>query len=161
MSNVRADSPPPESRILSFVDAGDFIDCFSVRSTCGPRAAATVIVDFPAWVGALMTVRRWVTTPFGLVNDTSEGMDRIGFFPVESETADEIIAGFDDKHLDFRLSIAAVGGRVFLTTWVRRHNLGGRLYLWCILPFHKLIIRNALARLGRTPSEMTRLEEKS
>ncbi len=106
-----------------------------------------------------MTVRRWVTTPFGLVNDTPDGIDRIGFFPVVSESADETIAGFDDKHLDFRLSIATADSRVYLTTWVRPHNLGGRLYLWCILPFHKLIIRNALARLGRTRRERAQLEE--
>lgn len=148
MRGVRADSPPGDSRIGAFVEPGDFIDCFSVRSAARPREAALVIVDFPVWVGALMRLRRLVTAPFGLVNDTPEDIDRIGFFPVESETADEIIAGFDDKHLDFRLSIATFDGRVFLTTWVQRHNLGGRIYLWCILPFHKLIIRNALARLA-------------
>ncbi len=48
MSGVRADLPPGSSRIETFVEAGDFIDCFSVHSDVDPRDAGRVIVDFPA-----------------------------------------------------------------------------------------------------------------
>ncbi|MEM7636150.1 MAG: DUF2867 domain-containing protein, partial [Pseudomonadota bacterium] len=73
-------------------------------------------------------------------------------FPVETETARELIAGFNDKHLNFRVSVLSQDGRVFLATWVHPHNIGGRLYLKTILPFHILIARNALARVGATQS---------
>jgi hypothetical protein len=41
---------------------------------------------------------------------------------------------------------------VFLATWVHPHNIGGRVYLTTILPFHILIARNALARVGARQS---------
>ncbi|MEM1300886.1 MAG: DUF2867 domain-containing protein, partial [Pseudomonadota bacterium] len=76
--------------------------------------------------------------------------NKLGLFPVEIETGDEIIAGFNDKHLDFRVSIMARDGGVYLATWVHTHNFGGRLYLATIMPFHILIARNALARVAST-----------
>jgi hypothetical protein len=41
-------------------------------------------------------------------------------------------------------------GNVYLATWVHTHNIGGRLYLAAILPFHVLIARNALGRVAQT-----------
>jgi len=74
--------------------------------------------------------------------------DNVGIFPVETETDDELIAGFNDKHLNFRVSVISKGGRVYLATWVHPHNIAGRLYLKTIMPFHVAISRNALARVA-------------
>jgi len=92
-------------------------------------------------------VRRIVTTPFGLSNDGPDASDKVGIFPVETENEQELIAGFDDKHLEFRISVLSIEGRIYLATWVQPHNIGGRIYLKTILPFHILIVRNALARV--------------
>ena len=89
-----------------------------------------------------------MTTPFGLVNEGPTATDKIGIFPVEIESGFELIAGFNDKHLDFRVSVLSQDARVFLATWVHPHNVGGRLYLKIIMPFHIVISRNALARVG-------------
>ena len=145
---VRACAPPPESRINAFVEPGDFLDCFAVAADRPVREAAEVIVDYPGWVNALMALRRLVTMPFGLINEFSGTSDRIGLFPIQSEDETEIVAGFDDKHLNFRISIAAHDAQIFFATWVKPHNVGGRLYLASVMPFHKLIIRNALTRLA-------------
>ncbi len=139
---------PSESLLHGRVAPGDFLDCFRVASSLDPRGAAEVIVDFPGWASFLLAIRRVVTAPFGLSNDGPEAADKLGPFPVEIETAEEVIAGFDDRHLDFRISVFARAGSVYLATWVHRHNLGGRLYLAAIMPFHVLIARNALARVG-------------
>lgn len=112
------------------------------------RRAATVIVDFPRWVRLLLLLRRLLTSPFGLSNDGPPAAEKLGPFPVELETDDELIAGFDDKHLNFRVSVLSRDDRVFLATWVRPHNFGGRFYLYGILPFHVLIARNALRRVA-------------
>ena len=88
-----------------------------------------------------------MTTPFGLSNDGPDAVDKVGVFPVELETEEELIAGFDDKHLDFRVSVISRDGNVYLATWVHRHNLGGRIYLAVIMPFHVMIARNGLARV--------------
>ncbi|MDF1790880.1 MAG: DUF2867 domain-containing protein [Thalassobaculaceae bacterium] len=139
---------PADSRLHDRVGPDDFLDCYSVRADFEPRPAAEIIVQFPGWARALLKVRRALTAPFGLSNDGPEAADKLGIFPVEQETEREIIAGFNDRHLNFRISVYAESGRVYLATWVHPHNLGGRLYLAAILPFHIAIARNALNRVA-------------
>ncbi len=147
-STVTATKLPGESRLHHRIGPTDFIDCYAVASGATPREAAETIVAFPDWARGLLLIRRIVTAPFGLSNDGPAAADKLGPFPVEIETDCEIIAGFNDKHLDFRVSVFTRDGRVFLATWVHPHNIGGRLYLTAILPFHILIARNALARVA-------------
>ncbi|MEM7544560.1 MAG: DUF2867 domain-containing protein [Pseudomonadota bacterium] len=146
---VTAADLPHDSRLHERFVAGDFMDCYAVASDLPPRAAADIITDFPGWARMLLRIRRVLTAPFGLSNDGPAAADKIGIFPVESDDAHEVIAGFNDAHLDFRVSVLSDQGRVFLATWVHPHNFGGRAYLAAIMPFHILIVRNALARLPR------------
>ena len=148
MRKVKRAVLPDSCEIYRYVQAGDFLDCYSVASKLSVRDAAEQIVQFPFWVQVLMNIRRIVTAPFGLKNDISEATEKIGPFPIESETDEEIVAGFDDKHLNFRISIAALQGNIYLATWVRTHNVGGRLYLAAVMPFHILICMSALNRIG-------------
>jgi len=138
---------------------GDFLDCYTVDATMSVRDAANIITDFPSWAQMLLVVRRIVTTPFGLDNDGPAAADRVGIFPVESETGNELIAGFDDKHLDFRVSVLSDNETISLATWVAPHHLGGRLYLTAIMPFHVAIARDALARVGRADHHLRRLHQ--
>ncbi len=149
MSKVRTISLPDESCLHARVAEGDFIDCYAVASSLTPRKAAETIVDFPGWARFLLVIRRIVVAPFGLSNDGPDAPDKLGPFPVETETDEEVIAGFNDRHLDFRVSVFATGEQVSLATWVHPHNLGGRLYLRTILPFHIAIARNALLRVAK------------
>ncbi|KIC50331.1 DUF2867 domain-containing protein [Tateyamaria sp. ANG-S1] len=130
---------------------GDFLDCYSVANAASPRTAAQIITAFPGWAQVLVKLRGLITSPFGLSQDGPEAADKLGPFPVESDTGTELIAGFDDKHLDFRVSVRSENGTVSLATWVHPHNVGGRIYLAAIMPFHILIARNALARVARAP----------
>lgn len=150
--NVTATDLPAQSLLHDRVASGDFLDCYSVASDLPPRRAAEVITDFPGWARFLLHIRRVLTAPFGLSNDGPAAADKVGIFPVETETRRELIAGFNDAHLDFRVSVLSQDGRVFLATWVHPHNIGGRLYLRTILPFHILIARDALARVGTEPA---------
>ncbi len=68
-------------------------------------------------------------------------------FDIEYESEQELMAGFDDKHLDFRISVISKQGKIYLATWVHTHNFWGKLYLTAILPFHILIVRNGLTRV--------------
>ncbi|WP_341366433.1 DUF2867 domain-containing protein [Yoonia sp. BS5-3] len=148
MAQVRATELPEISALHQRKAATDFLDCFSVPSTMSPRQAGEIITDFPSWGRFLLVIRRIVTAPFGLNNDGPDSADKIGIFPVESETETEVIAGFDDKHLDFRVSVLSHEGKVHLATWVSPNNIGGRIYLGAIMPFHIAIARNALARVA-------------
>lgn len=141
---------PVSSALHKRYGPGHHLDCYWVKTTMPVRDAAVVITDFPYWARLLLLIRRIVTTPFGLDNDGPEAADRVGIFPVESESATEIIAGFDDKHLDFRISVLSQDDKISLATWVAPHNFGGRAYLAAIMPFHIAIVRNALARVRQT-----------
>lgn len=145
--NVKAVTLPTHSVLLERVQPHDFIDCYRVASNLAPRQAADIITDFPAWARLLIALRNGLTKPFGLSSEGPMVEDKVGFFPVESDNENELIAGFDDKHLDFRVTVMSHQGCVYLATWVHTNNLAGKLYLNAILPFHKLIARDALARV--------------
>ncbi len=147
MSYVSDAKLPAQSILHDRVAPSDFLDCYSVKSTIPAREAAEIITDFPGWTNFLMRIRKAVTTPFGLLNENPTKGDAIGIFPIEAETNTEVLAGFNDKHLDFRVSVMSVDGYVFFATWVHPHNIGGKIYLKTIMPFHILICRNALARV--------------
>lgn len=140
---------PRTSLLQGFRQPGDFLDCYACVSTLPARKAARVLTCFPAWTMALLRVRNAFATPFGLRGAAPAGARTFGPFPVERETADEVLLGFDDRHLDFRVSVMQHEARIHCATWVRPHNIGGRLYLAEVMPFHVLIIRNGLARVGR------------
>lgn len=147
MGKVTTTDLPLESELRKRVGIKDFLDCYSVESDLSPREAAEIITAFPGWARTLLSIRSVLTAPFGLLNDGPECSDKVGIFPVESESSRELIAGFNDKHLNFRVSVLSLEGRIFLATWVHTHNIGGKAYLMTILPFHVMISRNALARV--------------
>ncbi len=112
----------------------------------------------PGWLKALMAIRDGVMGPLGV--RTSDDLRRrrpdgarIDFFPVLAESADELVLGEDDSHLDFRLSLLrrrGPGGMTLIaTTAVRTHNLLGLLYIRAIHPFHVIVVRTALTRTAQ------------
>jgi Protein of unknown function (DUF2867) len=82
--------------------------------------------------------------------------DTIGPWPIFSVTDNELIAGRNNGHLDFRLSILREldthNATVVVSTICITHNTFGKAYLFFIIPFHrwgvKYIIANAV-RAGR------------
>lgn len=145
---VRSAKLLSDSALWARVGSQDFLDCFAVRAETTPRVAAEIITDFPGWAQGLLQIRKILVAPLGLSHDGPQAADKVGPFPIESETDYELIAGFNDKHLDFRVSVIAHEGHVSLATWVHVHNLGGFLYLNAIMPFHVLIARDALRRVA-------------
>ena len=146
--SVQSVTLPAGSALHRYVQEGDFMDCYAVRSDLSPRAAADIALRFPAWAQFLLTIRNAVVKPLGLATEGSNTTgDRVGVFPIVSESATELVAGFDDKHLNFRISVMTADGRVHFATWVHTHNVGGTLYLAAVMPFHVLIVRDALHRV--------------
>jgi hypothetical protein len=147
------------------VDAGgllagaQFIDAFSITvdgtALDARHAAEKMLTHGPRWIETLIRLRNRLVQPFGLKTpaptETASSV-AIGIFPVLSETPDRLIAGLDDKHLDFRLVVdiatSGRGQRVTATTLVLTHNLLGRTYLAIILPFHRLIVRTLLRQVA-------------
>ncbi|PHQ94497.1 MAG: hypothetical protein COB39_13755 [Marinosulfonomonas sp.] len=132
--------------LQTVIQPDDFLDCYRCKTSIDVELAATRAMDFPIWVSWLMKIRNIVVMPFGLRTDPGKG-ETIGFFPVVMRNDTEIILGFDDKHLDFRISILTDGSHAYGATWGRRHNWLGRIYLAVIMPFHVLIMRGAIGRI--------------
>ncbi|MGY5779924.1 DUF2867 domain-containing protein [Rhizobium sp. LEGMi135b] len=139
----------------------DWADCYELQipksDLTAIAAARSMLSRFPLWVRLLLRLRDVATGPFGLRSTRShqaDGLERIGFFPVVSQSDDQIVLGFDDKHLDFRVVIDVreddQGRRlVDATTLVRRKILLGRIYIALIAPFHRLIVATMLADFGK------------
>ena len=136
-----------------------FADAFCIeirdRELDARRAAERMMARQPRWAEALLSLRNFLVIPLGLKTSgatPSAPRDMIGIFPVVSETPDRLIAGFNDKHLDFRVvvDVSALGGvrQVTLTTLVLTHNWLGRTYLAIILPFHRLIVPALLRQVA-------------
>jgi hypothetical protein len=151
-------APPAESRLRDWYPGASLTDSFAVVLPPGAPGdvdtlATLLFADPPAWFTILLAIRDRVMTPFGVkASHALEAGDRIAFFPVLSRSADEIVLGADDRHLDFRASVLlrrADTTVVVATTVVRCHNLLGRLYLAAILPFHVLVVTDSLRRLRR------------
>ena len=149
---------PAESRLSDWYAGANLADSFAADLPPGAPAnvdtlAKLLFADPPVWFTILLAIRDRVMTLFGVKasHTLSEG-EHIAFFPVLSRSDDEIVLGANDRHLDFRVSVLlrrTDKTTVVATTVVRCHNLLGRLYLTAILPFHILVVTDALRRLRR------------
>ncbi len=118
-----------------------FADAFRVPAPQGVDAIEAMRLAFahrPLWIRTLMGLRNRLGKLVGLKPAPSRG------FPVVRQSADEVVMGFDDRHLDFRVVMAVAGGWATITTVVRWHNAWGRAYLALILPFHRVIAARML-----------------
>lgn len=120
------------------------------------QAAERMMARAPRRVDWLVALRNIIVAPFGLKTsgqDRRAPRDIIGIFPIVSQTPDRLVAGFDDKHLDFRVVVdVATSGRrqtITATTLVLTHNWLGRTYLAIITPFHRLVVRAMLRQVAR------------
>ena len=112
--------------------------------------------EFPKWGRMLLRVRNIFAGLVGLKTSgdkTPRTLEMIGMFPVLGQTDRQVVLGFDDKHLDFRVvfDIADSGGfqTIGATTLVYRKIFLGKLYIVAIGPFHCLIVSAMLAGLRR------------
>jgi GNAT superfamily N-acetyltransferase/plasmid stabilization system protein ParE len=150
---------PPALVTAAGLGGADFTGAFAVPV---PRGASTDARDWlaafgpaavPAWVRALMGVRTVLVRPLGLRTGPAE------LFPVLGASADTVVSGVDDRHLDFRLVLhvrrAAEGHELVAVTVVRRHNALGRAYVHVVRPFHTRVVPGMLRRMcsGRPPRQ--------
>ena len=148
--------PGPDAR--SLLAGAQFSDAFSTTvdgtSLNARQAADRIFARSPRWIRTLMALRDAIVAPFGLKTEkmARAATDKVGMFPVISETPDRIVAGLNDRHLDFRVvvDVATTGPRqrVTATTVVLTHNLLGRTYLAIIMPFHRLVVRALLRQVA-------------
>jgi hypothetical protein len=170
-SRARPVPLPPESAIARCYASTNLADAFSIelpaQASTDPEVLARFIFAHQApWIGRLMAVRDAVVAGFGLktakhlaaLEAGSGGSARLSIFKVYSASRTEVVLGEDDKHLDFRLSVlcsstSSPGAKrqLIMSTVVHCHNRLGRLYIFLIAPFHRLVVQSSLrsaARMG-------------
>lgn len=155
---------PPQAAIAPLYPGSDLADAYVVAlpnaqaaSMDMERLANILFGSQPGWAQKLMLLRDAIVARFGIKTATelaNGGGGRIGIFRIYAVSADEIIVGEDDSHLDFRLSMLrnahdGAYGSLTLASAVHCHNWLGRAYIMLIRPFHKLIVRHTLSRAAR------------
>ena len=148
------------------IESAFFRDSYRTPLT---RAQASVVEIFfgvfghhPLWMKSVLIARNRVASLCGLDAATpSEIMnpevkrsynvgDKIGPWPIFSLTQRELVAGRDNKHLDFRLSVLKEANgdaeSAVISTVCTTHNAFGKLYLFFIIPFHKWGVRRLISR---------------
>ena len=75
--------------------------------------------------------------------------EKIGPWPIFFIGDNEIVAGRNNKHMDFRLSVLkAMDGdatSVVVSTICTVHNVFGKIYLFFIVPFHRKGVRSLMS----------------
>lgn len=143
---MKASASPVTIDCASILPGYQFADAYTVPAPLGMDAIAAyecIVVSTPRWVNALMVLRNRLVGLFGLKTAP------ISAFPVLRQSPEQVLLGFDDSHLDFRIVVTLLtdGQQLSITTIVRTHNWFGRAYLRLIMPFHRLIARRMLERV--------------
>jgi len=148
------------------IEAAFFRDSYRTPLTHPQASVAEIFFGVfghhPLWMKSVLIARNRVASLCGLdvptsseimkpkVKDSYKVGDKIGPWPIFSLTQSELVAGRDNKHLDFRLSVLKEPNgeamNTVISTVCTTHNAFGRLYLSFIIPFHKWGVRHLVSR---------------
>ena len=140
----------------------------SYRAPLSHTRASVVDIFFaifghhPVWMKVLLIVRNRIASFCGLDAPTASEIinldikssysvgDKIGVWPIFNLSETELVAGRNNKHLDFRLSVLRETdgeiASVVVSTLCTVHNAFGKLYLFVIIPFHKWGIQRLISK---------------
>ena len=139
------------------IDTAYFYDCYRVSLSRRDASVAAlffaVFGHHPYWMKRVLVARNVMARLFGLETSSAASIlapvpknsyavgDLIGPWPVFHISPTELVAGRNNRHLDFRLSVLQQvqedSVSVYISTVCTTHNACGRLYLTCMVPFHK------------------------
>jgi hypothetical protein len=157
MTVAECDFPSTSVLDRRLIEAAYFHDSYRAPLSCTRASVVDIFFAIfghhPMWLKILLIVRNRIASFCGLDAPTASEIinleiknsygigDKIGVWPIFSLTETELVAGRDNKHLDFRLSVLRLTDvetvSVVVSTVCTVHNAIGRLYLFFIVPFHK------------------------
>jgi Protein of unknown function (DUF2867) len=166
MTIVACELPANSALDVQWVATAYFRDAYRAPLS---RPSASVIDLFfgvfghhPAWMKFFLIVRNRIASAVGLEAPSASDIihidrksfyqvgDTIGVWPIYVLSDTELIAGRDNKHLDFRLSVLkdghAVNASIVVSTVCSVHNRFGKVYLFFVVPFHRWGVQRLLAR---------------
>jgi hypothetical protein len=164
MRVVECDFPAKSALDQQTIDASYFQDSYRAPLRKPQVSMIDIFFDLfghhPGWVKALLLTRNRIASAFGLdvpgdasvMHPTRRGSYRVGEtigpWPIFHLSEHELVAGRDNKHLNFRLSLLReIDGQptVVVSTICHVHNLAGKLYLLFIVPFHKWGVKHMIS----------------
>jgi len=165
MHVIECDVPPTSALSRDLIDHSSFHD--SYRAPLARPDLGIVDIFFalfghtPLSMIVLLIVRNAAARVFGLEAPTvGEIMkptvrreycvgEKIGPWPIFFIADNEIVAGRNNKHMDFRLSVLkAMDGdamSVVVSTICTVHNVFGKIYLFLIVPSHRHGVRSLIS----------------
>ncbi|KAF2989258.1 DUF2867 domain-containing protein (plasmid) [Methylocystis sp. MJC1] len=166
MNEVLAATTPGESALRSWLAHADFHDAWSTPLRNGALTPTEIFLrasrTAPAWIGWLMALRNWIVRQIGLkdVGSMSDATgkaadayrigDRLGIFTIMGLTANELLLGIDDSHLDVRVSVMKTGQggapKCVVSTIVLVHKWIGHVYMVPVGRIHPLVVKAMLRR---------------
>ncbi len=143
---------PKKSLINEYISDVDYSDGYSIKLSDEKISAEEIYLNIfsntPSWIINLMVLRNKIVALFGLKTDGETSHikslkvgEKAGIFMIYRIEKDEIIAGKDDMHLNFRVSVLKEDKEVIISTLVHYNNLFGKTYMMIISPFHKLAVK--------------------
>lgn len=166
MTTMKCDVPSVSVLDRHLIENAYFRD--SYRTSLRDPHASVVDIFFaifghhPRWMKAILMIRNRIASLCGLDAPTASEIlhpeikssysvgDTIGVWPIYALTETELVAGRDNKHLDFRLSVLKVmegeTASVVVSTICTVHNTFGKIYLFFIVPFHQWGVQRLIAR---------------
>ncbi len=157
MTVVQCDIPSLSVLDRRLIETAHFRDSYRAPLSRTPAGVVDIFLGIfahhPMWMKILLMVRNRIASFCGLDAPTASEIihpaikssydvgDKIGVWPIFSLTETELVAGRDNKHLDFRVSVLRVTdgetASVIVSTLCVVHNTFGKVYLFFIVPFHK------------------------
>jgi len=169
MNIVECGVPSTSALARDVIESAYFCDSYSAplmrRDLAITDIYAAIFAHLPLTMKLLLIVRNAIVRPLGLrappagqiMHSELKGRyavgEKVGLWSIFFIDENEIVAGANDRHQDFRVSVlrvsAAEGASVVVSTVCTVHNLFGKIYLFFIVPYHrhavKTLLRNAVA----------------
>lgn len=153
---VKEEIVPANLQVFQHVSKVDFSDTFAITNheDSLQEIAMKVFGEAPPFVRFLFRLRNALVKFIGLkaslppdYNVRFQPGGYVGFFKIYDILENEIILGADDAHLNFRASIfnsREDAYNIKVTTVVQFNNLTGKIYMFVVKPFHRLVVKQML-----------------
>lgn len=166
MSKLSKTTLPKNSIINNFIKRNDYEDCYSFTVQNNHKSIRELYISIfssaPKWVEDMTKLRNKIVRLFGLKTEMNSNEntnfqvgEKIGIFKIYAIQEDEIIAGEDDKHLEFRVSIHRIVEEettLSISTLVQYNNWFGKLYFFVVKPFHEIVVKSLIKKASKNYS---------
>lgn len=161
---------PKESLLMSEAASAGFADSFVLapaeKDLYLLEIYRLMVNNTPLWINTLLTLRNKIVKILGLTdvgklggiekmpqeNDKDIVGTKLDIFTIEYLSKNEMILMQNDKHLDIKLSILKCEDNnqasIIVSTIVNFHNSFGKMYMFIIKPFHKMIVKRLLSNIS-------------